>query len=572
MSKLIPQTFIEKLLNHINIVDVINTRVELRHVGTNFVGLCPFHNEKTPSFVVNQTKQFFHCFGCGVSGNAISFIMQFERLDFIETVNNLASLAGIPMPKLDNNYQTDYLELYKLMENVCAFFEKQLIKNSKCIDYLKSRKFTGEICKKFNVGYVPDSWNNLQSIYSISFKIKQQLITTGLLVAKENKIYARFRGRIMFPIRNFRGQIVGFGGRTLKNDQVKYLNSPESVIFHKSGELYGLYEAKLANNKLSFIIVVEGYLDIIALAQFGITNTVATLGTAISNKQVQLLLRCTSEIIFCFDGDQAGYAAAWRALENTLPLMRDGIWVKFLFLPDKEDPDSLIKKEGKEAFIDRVTKAISLADFFFKKLLTDINLTTIDGRSKLIKLGQEWIKKMPHSVFKQLILNKIAELAKIEIKELEDFTATDSKGLDHNNNTDRSLIHNAISILLNYPEDIIPLVSINCEIQDIKLDGIELLVELISLLKKNRNLSVGAIIEYWRDCEAFETLSNLACKKPIISAKNLKDEFIGIIRLLKQMQDEQVIKKLLAKASTTGLSKDEKLMLRNLISKSKNVT
>lgn len=582
MTKLIAQSFINDLLARIDITDIVGSRVKLRRTGSNLVGLCPFHAEKTPSFTVSQSKQFFHCFGCGAHGSAISFVMQFEHLSFIEAVENLATPLGLCLPKtVEDKNSAHYKELYKTTEATALFFEQQLPTAIKCIDYLKSRGFTGAICKKFRVGYAPNNWENLQSLYKKSSENKQQLIATGLLTIKNDKTYSRFRNRIMFPIRNSRGHIIGFGGRTLENDPAKYLNSPETIIFHKGEELYGLYEARKANNKLNYIIVVEGYLDVIALAQFGITNVVATLGTAISTKQAQLLLRNTSEIFFCFDGDQAGRTAAWRALENALPLMRDGIQIKFLFLPENEDPDTLIKKESKDIFMKRIDSAVPLADFFFKKLITDININTIDGKAKFAKIGVEWLKKMPYSIFRQMMLEKIAQLTNVKIDELKVLEANHPFVENLQNKTNNNdvkpflqlplMVQNAITLLLYHPQLVVSIENID-EIKNIQLTGINLLYELISVLKKQPNLSMAAILEYWRGLDEFDLFSELACKKPIIAKENLKNEFIGTIQLLKQLEREQIIKILLAKAATEEITPSEKKELQNLIAVSKNKT
>ncbi|CAL7964089.1 DNA primase [Gammaproteobacteria bacterium] len=569
---MIPQSFITDLLARIDIADIVGSRVKLRRTGGNLVGLCPFHTEKTPSFTVSQSKQFFHCFGCAAHGSAIGFIMQFEHLSFVEAVENLANQFGLAVPKtMEDGNQTRYAELYKATQQAAAFFERQLPHATQCVNYLKSRSFTGKICKKFCVGYAPNDWENLRPIYNNSPIAKQQLVDAGLLITKDNKTYARFRDRIMFPIRNQRGAIIGFGGRTLGDDPAKYLNTPETTIFHKGEELYGLYEAKKSNsNNLKSIIVVEGYLDVIALAQFDITNVVATLGTAISTKQVQLLLRNTSEIIFCFDGDRAGRAAAWRALENSLPLMRDGIQIKFLFLPEGDDPDSLVKKEHKELFVKRLETAIPLADFFFKQLSSDININTMDGRAKLAKIGIEWLKKMPYSIFRQIMSDRIAELANIDVEELKNLEISQAIiKIDMRPSMDLSVaIQNAISILLHHPQLIVCIENTD-DIKNIKVGGIELLAELISILKKQPNLSMAAILEYWRDREEFGTFSTLACRKPIISIESLKSEFIGIIQLLRQIECEQIIKTLLLKAATEGLSIEERQELQNLIAASK---
>ena len=563
---IIPQSFINELLTRIDIAEVIGARVKLRRVGSNMVGLCPFHAEKTPSFTVNSVNQFFHCFGCSANGSVIGFMMQFEHLNFIDAIENLAVLCGMTVPQsIDSTINSRYSELYQLTEKLTAFFATQLPHASHCIEYLKSRGLTGEICKKFGVGYAPNSWDNLQALHNNAPQIRQQLVALGLLTIKNHTTYARFRDRIIFPIRNRRGQITGFGGRTLSNDPAKYLNSPESAIFHKSEELYGLYEAKKSRNEHKSIIVVEGYLDVISLAQFGITNVVATLGTAISSKQVQLLLRNTTDIIFCFDGDQAGQAAAWRALENSLPLLRDGIQIKFLFLPEGEDPDSIIRKEATK-FTQLLATAIPLSDFFLQKLLQNINIHTIDGRAKLAKIGVTWLKKMPHSIFRQIMLDKIAKLANIDIEELK-YLKSDYENQQPDIKPTVNLpivIQSAISILLHNPQLLTYIKEIN-DLENIKVHGIELLNKLIALVKDQPNLSTAAIIEYWRDQEEFAIFSFLAGKKPLIATENLKNEFIGIIQSLQQSEIEQIIKTLLAKAATEGLQLKEKQKLQNLI-------
>jgi len=580
MSKLIPQQFIDDLLAKTDIVEVVSSRIKLRRTGSNLVGLCPFHSEKTPSFTVSSSKQFFHCFGCSAHGSAISFIMQFEHLSFVEAVENLASQTGLTVPKTAGyDDKIRYAELYKLTEKVALFFEQQLPGASRPINYLKSRGLTGEICKKFKIGYASSDWDNLRAVYGNSPIIKQQMITAGILAPKDNKVYSRFRDRIIFPIHDVRGHIIGFGGRTLGDDPAKYLNSPETPIFHKGEELYGLYEAKKANRSLKSIIVVEGYLDVIALAQFGILNAVATLGTAISTKQIQLLLRNTSEIIFCFDGDQAGRAAAWRALENSLPLMRDGIQIKFLFLPEGFDPDSLVRKELKDGFNKRLETAMALSDFFIKQLSSDININSIDGKAKLTKIGRELLKKMPYSIFHQLLSTKIAELANINVEELKSHElyqrapVNDIQTLNYTESTPEATpiiipIQSAINILIHCPQFTCHIDNIE-DIKNIKLAGIELLLELISLLKKQPDMSVGAILEYWRDRQELELLSKLACKEPIIPKDILKNELSGIIKLLGQFERDQTIQTLLSKAALEKLNPEERQKLQNLIETSK---
>lgn len=585
MSKLIPQPFIDDLLSKVDIADVIGSRVKLKRTGSNLVGLCPFHTEKTPSFTVSQAKQFFHCFGCSAHGSAISFIMQFERLSFVEAIENLASYAGLTVPKNEEyEHKNNYTQLYKLNEAAANLFSQQLTNSPRAINYLKSRGLTGKICKKFNLGYAPNSWENLRSLYGNSQPIKQQMITSGLLITKDsNKVYSRFRDRIMFPIHNMRGNIIGFGGRALsKDDPAKYLNSPETPIFHKGEELYGLFAARKASNDLKFVIVVEGYLDVIALAQFGITNVVATLGTAISTKQIQLLLRNTTEIIFCFDGDQAGRTAAWRALENSLPLMRDGIQIKFLFLPENHDPDSLIRQELAVAFNKRLETAIPLSDFFIKQLTSNININTIDGKAKLTKISQELLKKMPQSIFYQLLASKIAELVNINVEELKNpsryqKTPKDAK-LNNNSEATTTIattittipvpIQNALAILLHQPSIISQFNDID-DIKNIKVEGIEILLDMVSLIKKQPTISMGAILEHWRDKQHIDLIKNLACREQIISPDILKNELSGIIQLVRQLEQTAAIQELLTKAAAKKLNTEEKQKLQNLIATSK---
>jgi DNA primase len=580
MSKSIPQQFIDGLLSRVDIVDIVSSRIKLRRTGSNLVGLCPFHTEKTPSFTVSQNKQFFHCFGCGAHGSAIGFIMQFERVSFVEAVENLATQIGLTVPKTSsNNSNVRFKELYQTTEKAAAFFVAQLPRSSRAITYLKSRGLTGEICKRFKIGYAPNDWENLRSLYTQSPFIKQQMIDAGILIAKDHKTYSRFRDRIMFPIYDTRGHVIGFGGRAIDNDPAKYLNSPETPIFHKGEELYGLYEARIAERNLKSIIVVEGYLDVCSLAQFNITNVVAALGTAISTKQVQLLLRNSSEIIFCFDGDEAGRRAAWRALENSLPLMREGIQIRFLFLPENDDPDSLIRKESKEKFLKRLEGAIPLSDFFINHLSHEANLNTIDGKAKFVKTSKGLLKRMPQGIFYQLLSKKIADKVNINVEELKNSETNQNSEnewlpkqapLEPPLNQDKipNNIQNSINILLHYPELIVHIDNID-ELKGIRLNGVELLLDLINLLKNQQNISMGAILEYWRDRKELEIINKLACKEPIISKEGLKNELIDIIQSLKQLEREKTIKDLLARAATQKLNPDERKELQNLIETSK---
>lgn len=578
MPQKIPQPFIDDLLSRVDIIDIIGSRIKLRRTGSNSVGLCPFHSEKTPSFVVSQSKQIFNCFGCHAHGNAISFLMQYERLGFIDALEALATQVGMTLPQ-STQYENsvNFTEFFALTERIATFYKQQLPRSTRTINYLKARGLSGEICKQFGIGYAPPDWENLTSVINANPTIKNQLLEIGLLIQKDKKVYSRFRDRVMFPIRNQRGSIVGFGGRALsKDDLAKYLNSPESPIFHKGNELYGLYEAKKGNPRLNKIIVVEGYMDVVALAQYGITNVAATSGTAVTTKQVHQLLRYSSDIIFCFDGDTAGRGAAWRALENILPLMRDGISASFLFLPETEDPDSLIRKEGKNAFLKRAETALTLSDFFFKHLTANqMDISTMDGRARLANNAKNILGKMPNSVFKQLLLNKLAELIHIDIDELEQgnnktqlFT-NDNAAQQPTNSELHPLVKRALSLLLHHPQ-------LNDHIENIEnlsiidVPGIGLLIEILKLLKKHPNLTTGAILEYWRNHQNMEELSRLATKEHLISASGLKNEFLGTINKLLELNNEQVIQSYLSKAVGAGLSIEEKQKLQQLIISTKS--
>ncbi|MDP0588141.1 MAG: DNA primase [Candidatus Endonucleobacter bathymodioli] len=423
MAGRIPQHFIDDLLTRVDIIDIIDSRVKLKKTGRNYSACCPFHKEKTPSFSVSPEKQFYYCFGCGASGNVLGFIMEFDHLDFPAAIDDLAGQLGLEVPREQDCNQSErpnYTNLYNIMEQAAEFFQQQLRhseRSSQAIQYLKHRGLTGELAHQFGIGYAPSGWNNLQNYFGNNREKEQDLVQSGLLVENENnkRTYDRFRDRVMFPIRDRRGRVIAFGGRVLGDDKPKYLNSPETPIFQKSKELYGLYEAKKATRSLTQIIVVEGYMDVVALTQQGLTNSVATLGTATTKDHTQILFKTCHEILFCFDGDDAGRRAAWRALESTLAYMEDGRQARFLFLPQGEDPDSMVRKEGSDAFKARLqSDALSLDAFLFKELGNNLDLNAMDGRARLAKLARPHIDLLPKGVFKQLVLQKLSSLTGLE--------------------------------------------------------------------------------------------------------------------------------------------------------------
>jgi DNA primase len=407
MAGLIPQTFIDDLLDRIDIVDVVNGRVPLKKAGKNYKACCPFHEEKSPSFTVAQDKQFYYCFGCGAGGNALGFVMEFDRLDFLPAVEMLAKNAGMEIPREaapDRKVTKQKDNLFSMLTESDKYYRQQLRTHpdaKTAVDYLKARGLSGKIAAQFGVGYAPPGWDNLLKSAGGTDEKNQLLDQSGMIIVKpeEKKQYDRFRHRIMFPIRDQRGRTIGFGGRVLDDSTPKYLNSPETPVFHKGRELYGLYEARQTLKEIPCLIMVEGYMDVIALAQYGIANAVATLGTALTENHLQKLFRYTSELVFCFDGDNAGRRAAARSLEIALPEMRDGVSAKFLFLPDGEDPDSMVRQLGTTAFQEQVKKAQPLSEFLFEQLNDGIDSSTADGKARLSKVCAPQINRIPQGVF-----------------------------------------------------------------------------------------------------------------------------------------------------------------------------
>ncbi len=439
MAGLIPQSFIDELLHRVDLVDVVNKRVPLKRAGINHQACCPFHKEKTPSFNVHSEKQFYHCFGCGAGGNAIGFIMDYEKIDFPTAVETLAQEVGLEVPREETQAskrrQEENSKILECLKHASQYYQAQLqqhpVRNS-AAEYLKKRGLSTEIIREFGIGFAPPGWDNLLETANADAEKTGDLLRAGLLIERPNQqkngkgvgqqversFYDRFRNRIMFPIRDSRGRTVAFGGRVLGDDKPKYLNSPETALFHKGSELYGLYESKLSREKLERLLLVEGYMDVIALAQMGVRNAVATLGTATSERHLSRLFRQVSEIVFCFDGDEAGRTAAWRALETILPQMEDGRQVRFLFLPDGTDPDSFIRKEGRENFLLAVSKAQPLEQFFFDKLSRGLDMDSIEGRARLKNLAKPLIRRLPKGLYVQLMLDKMSEIVGVNSQTL----------------------------------------------------------------------------------------------------------------------------------------------------------
>ena len=424
----IPQKFIDDLLDRVDIVEVIDRRVKLKKTGKNFSACCPFHDEKTPSFSVNPGKQFYYCFGCGAGGNALGFLMDYERLEFPEAVESLAQTVGLQVPKEElrpgqTPPQDTNRPILEHLEQATRFYEHSLRKHpeaKRAVAYLKGRGVSGEIARAFRVGFAPPGWDNLLQTADKDAQQIKRLTDGGMLVTNDRgRTYDRFRDRIVFPILDARGRVIAFGGRVLGDDKPKYLNSPETPVFHKSRELYGLYQARKSERSLNRIVVVEGYMDVIALAQYGIGYAVATLGTATSEAHMERLFRHVPEVVFCFDGDEAGRKAAFRALESTLPVMHDGRQARFLFLPDGEDPDSLVRARGAEHLEHLFSSATPLENFLFDWVAQDLDISTLDGRARFSKQAAPFVHLIPEGVFKTLMYQSLADRTGIDIDSLK---------------------------------------------------------------------------------------------------------------------------------------------------------
>ena len=412
---MIPQSFIQDLLNRVDVVEVVGRYVQLKKAGANFSGLCPFHNEKSPSFTVSQTKQFYHCFGCGVHGSAISFLMEYQGLGFVEAIKELAQSLGVSVPEEDRlppeqrqQVQAQSLALTEILARANDCYRHALREAPRAIDYLKRRGLTGEIAARYGIGYAPDAWQTLESVFE--HYSDTTLLEAGLVIDNESgRRYDRFRDRIMFPIRNMRGQVIGFGGRVIDQGEPKYLNSPETPVFHKGSELYGLFEARQAIREQGLALVVEGYMDVVALAQLGFANAVATLGTAVTPQHVQKLLRHTDEVVFSFDGDNAGRKAAWRALEASLPLAADNKSLRFLFLPQEHDPDSYVREFGAEGFAAAMKEALPLSRYLLQGVCEGKDLTQAEERAKVLFEAKPYLQTLPAGALRLQIVREVAQ-------------------------------------------------------------------------------------------------------------------------------------------------------------------
>ena len=639
MAGLIPQSFIDDLLNRTDIVDVVSSRVQMKKAGKNYTACCPFHKEKTPSFSVSPDKQFYYCFGCGAGGNALGFIMDHDNLDFPLAVEELAKAAGMEIPREESGRphkprQPTDSPLYPLLTAAADFYRQALKTHparKAAVDYLKGRGLTGEIARDFGLGFAPPGWDNLYKHLSSDTLQQKAMIDAGLLVenAETGKRYDRFRDRVMFPIRDSRGRIIAFGGRVLGDDKPKYLNSPETPVFHKGQELYGLFEARKFNRSLDEIIVVEGYMDVIALAQQGLRNAVATLGTATSEEHMKRLFRVVPSVLFCFDGDQAGRNAAWRALEATLPCLQDGRRARFLFLPEGEDPDTLVRSEGTDAFKARINQhAQPLADYFFQQLTEEADPRSLEGKAHMATLAAPLIDKVPGANLRTLMRQRLSEITGLTSETVSQLAQnapakpqaqpTYDPGIDYDAMPDYSDFQQpdmyipqqewtpkkpgaggkkwenkpwdkkgkrggereqawipvgvepptltALRTLLHHPQ-------LAKKVEDAGHFAAEdqtnnqLLIALVEAVQKNPKLSSIQLLSRWHGTEQGRLLQRLLEKEWLIDADNLEQQFFDTITSLSARQRERNLEQLLRKARQGELSSEEKNQLRDLLSR-----
>lgn len=577
MSGRIPQQFIDELLSRVDIVDVIDARLRLKKAGRDYQALCPFHDEKSPSFTVSQDKQFYHCFGCGAHGSAIGFLMEYDHMDFIEAVETLAGQAGMEVPREAARVTASGHEtIYEIMEQAAQFYRRQLRDHpaaSTAIGYLKGRGLTGEIVKRFGIGFAPPGWDNLIRALDPAAKHRADLAKAGLIIDKQGGgHYDRFRDRIIFPIRDRRGRVIGFGGRVLGDDKPKYLNSPETPIFHKGRELYGYYEARKSEGKLERLLVVEGYMDVVALAQFGIHNAVATLGTATTPEHLETLFRTVPEVVFCFDGDRAGRAAAWKALETALPVIREGREARFLFLPEGEDPDTLVRKEGRETFQARTENAVPLSRFFFQELAKKVDIYSVDGRARLVELARPLLAKLPDGVYRELMMDELGQMVHMDRISLAGYLRPDKPKAEQRpsarsrqERTTPSPIRHAITLVLHKPA-LAAKAGDPKRFHSLRQPGIPLLIQLLEIAQTQPHLNTGALLERWRGEEEMRHLVKLASTRLPVPDEGLEAEFTDTLARLDNLLIEQRAEQLLAKLAHEGLTEEEKHELQRALS------
>ena len=578
MSGLIPQHFIDDLITRADIVEVLGRRIQLKKAGREFKACCPFHDEKTPSFTVSPTKGFYHCFGCGAHGTALGFLMEYDHMEFVEAVESLAGMMGIDVPREEGQRPARrYDELFELMQKVEKHFQAELRNHQPAVDYMKARGIDGATAKRFGIGYAPSGWNHLLDKFGTSKEAIDRLLAIGLIIRKDNgNHYDRFRDRIMFPIRDSRGRCIGFGGRVFGKEEPKYLNSPETVLFHKGHELYGLYEARQAIRNIERMVIVEGYMDVVGLARHGVEFAAATLGTATTDEHLKRLFRVSDEVHFCFDGDRAGRAAAWRALETALPQIREGRQIRFVFLPEGQDPDSYVQSNGAAEFEKAMDQALALSDYLVEELASQVDMKSVDGRARLAELARPLVGRIPPGVYKELLIGHLAESVGLEAPKLEAILAKDQPqpapsreglgGLRHQSRPSAgkpSIVRRAISLLLNNP-DAAKRLDVE-QLAGVSKPGTELLRDLIETVQAEPTMTTARLLERWRMHEEGRHLGKLAAVElPAAEEFDAAAELEQCILQLALAGKRERVNFLIEKERLSTLSEAERSELREL--------
>jgi DNA primase len=576
MSGRIPQAFIDDLLARADIVEVLGSRLQLKKAGREYKALCPFHSEKSPSFTVSPDKGFYHCFGCGAHGTALGFLMDNDGLPFVEAVEELAGMVGMSVPREDTPAARAQHSHHDLLAQAAQLYRDRLKHAPQAVEYLKNRGIDGHTAARFHLGYAPEGWDTVMAALGGSPEADAALLLVGLLTENERgRRYDRFRDRIIFPIRDLRGRMVGFGGRVMGAGEPKYLNSPETPVFHKGRELYGLYEARQALRQIPRLLVVEGYMDVVGLAQHGIAYAVATLGTATTAEQVARLFRVTDEVVFCFDGDRAGRAAAWRALENALPEAREGRQIAFLFLPEGEDPDSLVAREGAVAFEARLQQAMPLSEFLVERLAQDIDTASLDGRARLAERARPLLARLPEGVFHELVLENLAATVglgaarlKILLKPAPGKPGSSPAGAPRRaarapaRGGRASVIRQALLRLLHYPQ--IALAGPDAGfLAGLDRPGAALLHGVIEDIRSHPAINSGMLLEHWRHDPEGRHLGALLNTELLVDEAAAAAEYADIIRRLQAEARGSRLEELFAK--DPALTDSEKQELRDLL-------
>ena len=607
MAGTIPREFIDEVLAYTDIVELIDSRVPLKRSGSNHMACCPFHGEKTPSFSVNQAKQFYHCFGCGVSGDAIRFLMEYEHLSFVEAVEELAQMAGLQVPRIayTGEQSRQSPEQFELLDQVANYYQHQLQHHPQAQQvqaYVQQRGLNPEVIKTFGLGFAPPGWDNVLNVIGAGNDQKiQALADTGMLIKRDDNDgqqggpqrspwYDRFRERLMFPIRDRRGRTIAFGGRILGDGKPKYLNSPETRLFHKGQELYGLFELKQAVRRIDRIVVVEGYMDVVSLAQFDVRYSVATLGTATTAEHLQKLFRLCDEVVFCFDGDRAGRDAAWRAMNNALPVIKPGKQARFMFLPEGEDPDTLVRQKGKAGFEAAITEAMTFSEFFFDTLMQQVNMDSLDGRSKLIDLSKPYLEQIQEGAFQTLMIARLSELADIDQSSLLPLLGIKSAAITAVGSTRKNTalsrqnvqqqtrqapnapapVRKAIAYLLQYPA-LAELAGDPGRFSTLEVADIDVFVQLLDLMQNDPHLTTARILAHWQDNEQRKYLANLAVEPLLITDEEaVQREFNETLQLLTRQYQQQRFTLLERKERQKGLSELEKREYFQLLNRMKS--